>query len=1014
MCIGAASATELTDGDSDNYLPISDSNQDLSDDLVIDDSASLSQSSESSSDSDVSEVGNQASNSKVLTADVVGEGEHIWYVGENITENGDGSEENPFNNLKLAIENAGENDVIKVNNGIYNGSNNTGLKITKNGLSIIANGDDVKFYPTSNRFFNITANDTLIKGITFANCSGNGFNITGNRSTIDSCTFINSTGLRITGNNNTLNNSKFIGGSNSGISAYFSGGDNVINNTVFNNTYSQALSVNGQRAIVENSNFTNCSRRTSNDGGAIYLSASSSRVNNCNFNNNKGYEDAGAIEVNSAYNNITNCNFTNNSAYSGGAIYLKSGNNVIDNCNFINNNATRYGGGAIIGNTFNNVSNSNFTNNSAHIYGGALSLARLNVENCNFTNNSALYGGAIYTVYGNVSNSKFENNAGELEGLEKVAILAINNITQSNNQGLDEINQKTYIVGEDVTSPTSVSYNQYLSNGYRSYCIEYSQHIPNNGFIVNVTDETFNRMGLFHNSLTGEYIFDYIKILVYLAETTGNKSSQQSNIWSFTDNNYRSEGQYSNGTYKNNTIGKVLELYDSGFRVNDTNVIIDENGNKILLDIKASISFAATQNLLLYKLVNNTVNKETLNKTVIAGDIVEYRITVTNNGTGTSTGIFVIDKYSADELEYVGYANGTGKWTFIPEESKWILNGSLARNKSVDFIVYFKTKTNGTFINNVTSGQDDIVLSESGDKVTVLDYDLVVEKNTLDPVVYMGGQTRFEIIVRNTGQLNQTNVTVIEDDYEGLVYDSFIGDDWTHSVNNDGKHQFKYSKTLEVGETASFIVVFNAPIPGNFTNIVIASSDNNTTEACNNTTVYNSSLDVQKIALNSSVPIGEETQFRIVVTNTGEIPLEGVFVEETKYEGLEYVRFIDQSGKWSYDGKKMWTYEGVLDSGESIEFIVVFKTLKEGNFTNIITVGSDNTSSNKTANDTVEVFKKIENNTENSTENSTEDFEEDIVKSNDVIAYKGIQAGNPIMILILALIMLVIPLGRKK
>ena len=45
-----------------------------------------------------------------------------WYVGTNTTIDGDGSQENPFNNMDLALSNASDNDTVYVNEGTYNGA----------------------------------------------------------------------------------------------------------------------------------------------------------------------------------------------------------------------------------------------------------------------------------------------------------------------------------------------------------------------------------------------------------------------------------------------------------------------------------------------------------------------------------------------------------------------------------------------------------------------------------------------------------------------------------------------------------------------------------------------------------------------------------------------------------------------------------------------------------------------------------------------------------------------------
>ena len=81
---------------------------------------------------------------------------------------------------------------------------------------------------------------------------------------------------------------------------------------------------------------------------------------------------------------------------------------------------------------------------------------------------------------------------------------------------------------------------------------------------------------------------------------------------------------------------------------------------------------------------------------------------------------------------------------------------------------------------------------------------------------------------------------------------------------------------------------------GNFTNVVVASS--NVTEnktANNNTTVLQPDMKVEKIALNKTVYVGNQTTFAIVVCNTGDCDLGDVAVVEKSYDGLVFDSYVD-------------------------------------------------------------------------------------------------------------------------
>ena len=1078
LCLGIVSASEIGSSIDNEHLFISDSNQELSDSLVSDDlgndlcdnDKSSNQDSNCISDLEEEYIVQKSFESKVKESSIVGAGNTI-FVGENTTENGDGSQSNPFNNLKLALDAAEEYDIIKINDGNYTGENNRDL-IVKSGISIEANGENVNFMSNST-IFNVTGDNVLIKGLSFINSNepSSLIKISGNYGTVDGCNFINcSSSVNITGNNGLVNNSKFEGRvyvlHNSVVFLY---GENcIVNNSDFESYYGQSVNSKGNGTIIQNCNFVN-GRYIAGEGSGVLLNASHSLVDNCNFTDLNGQQGVTALFILGDFNNVSNSNFKDNYADAAGVMDIRGSGNNIDHCSFINNTARYYGGGAITSHGNNNISYSNFTNNSGMAYGGALCMAFANIDHCSFINNTAIHGSAIYVLEANVSNSYFEGNhpLDEADYSNHDAVLAFNNLNLNQNAGLNEDSQKATSLNLNVNEYVTGMYQNLVINGYHTYCAEEHKYGAYDGYFFDVDEKAAKNIGLFYNSKNGKYVLPYLKILIYLVESRGITESQQQNIWTFTDMDYIGAGM-EDGEYKDNLIGDVLRLYDSGFNVNDTQDFIDEEGNRLFFDFKAVVSFYPRQNLFMYKLFKETINKTTENKTVIAGDIIEYTITVSNGGTDFIENAYVIEKFSSDELEYAGYRNGTGNWIFYPDEMKWVLDGKLYRNLPRNFTVYFKALRNGTFYNNVSCGFDNNLWNDASETVTILDYNMSLEKIALDPIVVLGNQTRFEIIVHNIGQLNLTNVTVIEDDYGHLIYDSFLGEGWIEFVNDLGKHQFNYTKQLNPGDSINFTVIFNATELGNFTNFVVAYSDKtNEITASNKTGVFNASLDVQKIALNESVRPGEKTQFLIVVNNTGDIQLENVFVEEMSFDGLEYDSFLDESGKWIFDGNNRWHYNDTLDIGASSNFTVIFKTLTEGNFTNIVCVGSDFTNVSL-ANDTVKAF-KIENETDNNSSgdnkseeaNSAGDNEstsgnssyknkktsgsddkektaEDSLKDNKeetgdksdegyknksssktiikstVKADSSLATGNPVYVLILAIFALFIPLRFKK
>ena len=126
-----------------------------------------------------------------------------------------------------------------------------------------------------------------------------------------------------------------------------------------------------------------------------------------------------------------------------------------------------------------------------------------------------------------------------------------------------------------------------------------------------------------------------------------------------------------------------------------------------------------------------------------------------------------------------------------------------------------------------------------------------------------------------------------------------------------------------------------------------------TLNATNKTTAYKPNMTVEKIALNKTVYLGNQTSFTIVVRNTGDCDLGNVTVVEKSYTGLVFDSYINGTGNWKRVGDK-FVLDGVLAKNASASFRVIFNTTVSGNFTNVV-VANSNVTENKTTENKTEV-----------------------------------------------------------
>lgn len=824
--------------------------------------------------------------------------------------------------------------------------------------------------------------------------------------------------VTVYGDDATIKNSKFNenDAKEHGGSVYVAGSNVLIENSEFNGNKAGneggAIFWDGDDGTLYGSSF---SKNHGSMGGAVRMSSNNGLINKSTFKDNDAFYTGGGVAISeSAY--VDDSKFIDNHAYKGGGLFWiqYDGRNVLNNSYFESNSAG-YGGGAVgcdmyYDNAVKIIENTEFVNNNAVNYGGAVAVLDTDIHNSTFKNNNAHLGGAIHSYDSKISDSTFENNQADYgNDIYGYKYTLVNTQIPDENKEIVENSEIIEILGDlpDATSTRETNI------GYIAFCNERWAYYPH----IGSRDDTLRGV---INAKTGEDISEYLKILVYtffnskddvyphegdnFVDEDGNPISRpnyySTAVHQFSDFDFR--------TSEHPVVKKVLELYNSGFRVPENGLkYVDGNYIKYIF---TSIISPASQSMFLFDIENVTpnltVDKVSLTPVVYVGDLTSFNITVSNTGNCSLSNVVVTESYNHNELQYVVHSNET-KW--IKTDDIFTYQGILGVNENVTLTIWFKTLTNGTLLNNVTAKSDYTKEAKSNNTTTVYKPGFKVEKITLNPVVYVGNQTSFTIIVRNTGDCDLGDVFVVEKSYNGLVYNSYVGDKWTKQGN-----KFIYNDILKVGQSASFNITFDTVEAGNFTNVVVSGSNVTDNKTTNNTTkVLKPSLKVEKITLTSKVKLGQLTSFKIIVTNTGDCKLGDVFVIEKSYDGLEYYKFTGD--KWSKHGN-MFKYEGVLAPGKSASFTIFFKTIKEGNFTNVVVAGS-NVTGNKTTENTTEV---VDNKTTPSKENKTPSKDNKTTHEKYNVPKEAIHkditlaTGNPLFALLVVLIALGVVSKRKK
>ncbi|WP_040681899.1 hypothetical protein [Methanobrevibacter boviskoreani] len=448
-------------------------------------------------------------------------------------------------------------------------------------------------------------------------------------------------------------------------------------------------------------NATRCLfRNNTNQYGSGALVGENVTVDDSDFISNMAGKCGASIR--GSYVSVNNSRFINNTGnantnYLGSGIFSTNELNVSNS--YFENNVAGYRGGAILVNGVGNINNCTFVNNTAHKSGGAISGSVINVNNSNFIGNGAdKYGGAIFATNATVINSNFTDNYGE----NNTSIVTITNNAIKNSK-IDG-----NVLNLNLTEVTFANYSGLIrfSNGYYGYCIEPASFTGGSGF---ATDD----LSHLTNSLTGEDVSEYLKIFVWYYYNNENATPSlggyipQQYLYVFTTTNFTIYAQY----YP--PIKKVIDLYDSGFRVPSKNAVkLLDNGSYMVFNFKTFLTPTSYQNDIMFKVdylddidTHMKVEKITVTPVVGLGNRTSFIIRVTNDCNYTLHDVFVVEDSWDDGLVYDSWS-GNDDWTYSGSY-RWSYNHGLAPNESAEFIVYFNTTKPGNFTNYIIAGSNE-------------------------------------------------------------------------------------------------------------------------------------------------------------------------------------------------------------------------------------------------------------------------------------------------------------------
>jgi uncharacterized repeat protein (TIGR01451 family) len=457
----------------------------------------------------------------------------------------------------------------------------------------------------------------------------------------------------------------------------------------------------------------------------------------------------------------------------------------------------------------------------------------------------------------------------------------------------------------------------------------------------------------------------------------------------------------------------ICEAVGAGDLTNTVNVTCDENKTSTTDGTLIHVSELVDVAIILS--VNNT-------KPDINGEII-LTLTLRNNGPSTATDI--TGKLNKDFLRGLEIISIDSKDIIFHSDDllSYALSDILRFNEDGTFeLTYLEADNevsatikarvisdgNLTIDGSVSSHEKDSNLTNNHDELTLFVHSLVdlsvnVTANDTTPTV--GDEIEYTIVVVNKGPSTATDIIVNDKLPDGVTY---ISDSSGGAYNP--KTGIWTVDDIIPGETRTLTIKVKVDVPGEITNFVEVNSsqDNLNPEGSkNNVTINVKDLDKVDLRLTKTVNatkayVGDFVVYTITVSNKGSVNATGVRVYEDLPEGLGYIS-DDSNGEYDFT-RGIWNI-GNLNAGETRVLNILVQLTKAGNITNYAIVVADQEILNITESFdivTIEVVEHAENKTDNDA----------FVHQKGDIRLK--EAGNPLMILMLALLSAGVFLRRKK
>ena len=723
-------------------------------------------------------------------------------------------------------------------------------------------------------------------------------------------------------------------------------------------------------------------------GGAIMLHGMNINIDNCTFNKNHAYIDGGAINIEAETVNVEDSKFTLNTADNdGGALYLVGKNTYVKNSEFKNNSAIPDSnklddglGGAIYINSTQatitgNLFNYNTARNGSAVYydknGRQLTLT----SNTLFQNQAWVYALPIYAQ--DIYYGETEKIGSVIHGGNNIAKYnrldvsnAIYNAAPYSNIKVDretpvsgarntgELYQDDREYNMDILLTVkhedgSVVYNKTLKSSYLGEVSDNLDNLKPGKYYVTAThfEDTYykgitNRTtfivkpkvdNAILKAVTPKAEYNYREMVVWTLNITNNGPNDSTGVvvrdvlpqgltWVRDDTNGKYDpktGELNIGSLKVGqklSVNIVTAIAKTGEIVNRANV----SSNDYDIDMTNN---NAEAKITVNSATDLQVTKTAGNKNPNFGDVVEWVVTVKNNGPDTAHDVNVND-ILPKSLIYIssngGYDAKSGKWNI----------GTLNVGQTAKLTIKTRVNATGEIKNDVsvTGREHDYNLANNNDSDSIKvnrSCDLSIVKVANVTTANYGNLVKWTLTVTNNGPNSATGVVVSDDLPQGFVY---VSSKTPRGSYSNGKFNIG---NLNVGETLSLEIVSRVNATGEFTNTASIKGNEYDHDLTNNRDDAkvkinaSSNLEVKKTVNNTKPNFGDVVEWVVTVKNNGPDTAHDVNVTDKLPKSLIYI-----GSNGNYDANSGIWKVGTLNMGQTVKLTIKTRVNTTGQIKN--------------------------------------------------------------------------------